>query len=80
MVQLNIMWRTVVTPFLPRATLIILCRFLPRDLAQICVDAARDQPLPAWDPYGFWVRAVPEYDENGDYGFLPKVETGLPMW
>ena len=77
------MWRpSNITLFMPRATLQILLRFLPKDLAHIVVAAARDQVLPPWDVHGFWAVAPPEYDQNGEYASLPKVETSnwTPMW
>ena len=68
------------THFLPLQTRRLLLEYVPIDLAKIIVDMSRDSFLPAWDPYGSWDHAVPEYDSNGAYGHVPSVHTFLPLF
>ena len=68
------------TLFMPTAARKILVQYVPLDIAKIIVNMARDSFLPAWDPYGSWAHAVPEYDHEGSYGYLPMVETYLPLF
>ena len=68
------------TCFLPNATRRLLLALVPAELCKIIVDMARDSDLPGWDPYGFWAAARPEYDHNGDYGWLPMAPTCLPLF
>ena len=68
------------TRFMPTATRRLLRVFVPVDLARIIVSMAKDNPLSAWDPYGLWARAEPEYNPDGQYGWLPMVDTTLPLF
>ena len=68
------------TYFMPLATRRLLVHLVPLDLAKIIVDMARDTFMPAWDPYGSWAHASPEFDRNGSYGSVPMVDTYLPLF
>ena len=71
--------RTNWTPFMPLHTRRILVQFFPLDIAKIIVGMAHDEFFPAWDPYGLWT-PVPEYDRDGAYGYVPQVNTCLPLF
>ena len=68
------------TTFMPNAARRLLLALVPLELAILIVDMARDVDLPAWDPYGFWAAAEPEFDKNGEYGWVPMVDTCLPLF
>ena len=59
-----------------KALKIVSSKVLPDIAAIICSFAADLPPLP-WIPpaWGFslWAHADPEYDQEGNYGFLPDV-------
>ena len=67
--------------FMPKATRRLRLALFPMELSVIIVEMAKDSDLPGWDPYGLWATVTrPEYDRNGDYGWLPMVDTCLPLF